>query len=362
MSISTPLQVIACDPPRFGHAEAREILRVHYGLEGEITQLVSERDQNFLLKENGGGRWVLKISNADEDPAVTDFQIRALQHIAAKAADVVVPIVRNTLTGTDRVLVSRGNDEHTIRLVSYLRGRPLENEPLTAALARDTGRTLACLGQALSDFSHAGAAQTLLWDMKHALALRELLPKVGDAALRDLLAGCLDDFEKRALPEFASLRSQVIHNDLNPANILIDPDHPERVAGVIDFGDMQFSPLVVDLAVAAAYWRNDRGDPLELIAELLAAYHAVVALTMAEIDLLYDLVCTRLATTVAILAWREGEAREGDAYLDAAAVAEGSAAPFLRRLRELPREVVSRRLRLVCASVTESGDRAQPVL
>lgn len=362
MSKNIPLQVIAYDPPRFSHAEAREIARAHYGLEGEVTPLVSERDQNFLLTADDGSRWVLKIANADEDPAVTDLQIRALQHIAAQGGGVAVPLVRLTLGGDDRLLIARGHDEHTVRLVSYLPGRPLENKPLTAPLARDTGRTLARLGLALSGFQHAGASQALLWDMQQAPALRELLPKVNDAAMRDLLARCLDDFERNALPAFVSLRSQVIHHDLNPGNILIDPDDPDRVVGVIDFGDMQFSPLVVDVAVAAAYWRNDSGDPLTLIAELVAAYHAVVALTTAEIDLLYDLVCTRLATTVAILAWREHEGRESDAYLAAAAVAEGGAAPFLRRLRELPREDVSRRLRQVCASVTENGGLAQPVL
>jgi hydroxylysine kinase len=350
-----PLDVIACEPPRFSAAEACEIARKHYGIDAGARTLVSERDQNFRLKSTDGSRWVLKIANAGEDPAVSDFQIRALQHIAGQEAVVTVPLVRLTLAGEDRLLLDRDGARHVVRLVSYLDGEPLEGKPLTAALARDCGRTLALLGQALCRFRHPGADQPLLWDMKQALALRDLLATVDDAGMRELLKTCLDDFARDALPRFPALRSQVIHNDLNPANVLVSATAPERVAGVIDFGDMQHSPLIVDLAVAASYWRNTAGDPLTLIAELVAGYHAVEPLQTGEIDLLYDLINTRLATTVLILAWRSAERRSDDAYLGAMASSESTAAEFLRRCRELPRADVSRRLREVCASVTAAG-------
>ncbi len=355
MTSPSPLQVIACEPPRFSDAEAREIVRSGYGLTVETRQLVSERDQNFRLKAVDRSTWVLKIANAGEDPAVTDFQIRALQHIAARKSAVNVPSVLPTLTGEDRLFLERDDAAHIARVVSYLDGEPLEEGTLSAPLARDVGRTLANLGHALRDFRHPGAAQPLLWDMKQALALRELLPRVHEAGLRRTLEDCLDDFAQNALPKFADLRSQVIHNDLNPANILVSAGQPDRVAGVIDFGDMQQSPLVVDVAVAASYWRNASGDPLELIAELVAGYHSIEALQTVEMDLLYDLINTRLATTVLILAWRSNERRSGDDYLDATASSESNAARFLLRCRELPRAAVSRRLREVCASVTESG-------
>lgn len=355
MSTSTPLQVIACNPPCFSPAEAHELAQAYYGLNAAPTLLVSERDQNFLLKGADCGRWVLKIANADEDPVVTDFQIKALQHIALHGRGFAAPVLRPALDGADSIVVERDGARHTVRLVSYLQGKPLENRRLSAPLARAVGRTLALLGQALQHFSHPGPAQTLLWDMKHALALRELLGSVNDQSMRAQLAACLDDFERNALPAFPTLRSQVIHNDLNPGNILVNAERPDEVAGVIDFGDMQFSPLIVDVAVAAAYWRNNAGDPLALIAELVAGYHAVTPLSATETGLLYDLVSTRLATTVAILAWRTGQGREGDDYLNAATVAESSAGPFLTRLRELPRDDVSRRLRQVCASVSEGA-------
>ena len=70
----------------------------------------------------------------------------------------------------------------------------------------------------------------------------------------------LDRFDSIA-PQFPDWRWQVVHNDLNPHNVLCAPDAPDRIAGVLDFGDMVRTPLVCDLAVAAAY-RIDRDDPI----------------------------------------------------------------------------------------------------
>ena len=128
----SPLQVIACEPPRFSDAEAREIVQSGYGLTVETRQLVSERDQNFRLKAVDRGTWVLKIANAGEDPAVTDFQIRALQHIAARKSAVNVPSVLPTLTGEDRLFLKRDDAVHVARVVSYLDGEPLEEGAFSA--------------------------------------------------------------------------------------------------------------------------------------------------------------------------------------------------------------------------------------
>ncbi len=348
---SSPLSVIESLPPQFSAAAAGRIALEHYGLGGEPEPLVSERDQNFLLQDVDGSRWVLKIANAAEDPQFTDFQIQALRHIAAGPAAPPVPALRATLDGADQLQIAANGHTHVVRMVRWLPGRPLEVRELRPALCRNLGEFLAGLGISLRDFRHAGGRQALLWDMRQAPALRELLPFIADTPLRAELAACLDDFASRALPRFAELRTQVIHSDFNPDNILLDPQDPEQVAGVIDFGDIQRAPLVVDVAIAASYLRNECGDPLEHIAEFVAGYHRTTPLLPDEIDLLYDLINARLAATVAILAWRSGARAGGDAYLDKAAASESSAAPFLQRLREWSRAQVSQRLRTVCRAV-----------
>jgi Ser/Thr protein kinase RdoA (MazF antagonist) len=212
------------------------------------------------------------------------------------------------------------------------------------------GAYLACLGQALKGFRHPGSNHGLLWDMQQALQLRRILEHIDDEALRRGAAQVLDDFETLALPQFATLRSQVIHSDLNPENLLIVPGDHDVVAGVIDFGDMLRAPLVVDVAIGAAYLGATDGNPLASIAEFLVGYHSVVPLELAEIDLLFDLIKTRLAASVSIMSWRASLRGADDPYLAGAVASEGSAAGFLRILLQLPRDNARQVFRQICAS------------
>jgi Ser/Thr protein kinase RdoA (MazF antagonist) len=236
--------------------------------------------------------------------------------------------------------------------VSFVDGIPLGDVAPSPSCARNIGACLARIGQALEDFTHPGADYSLLWDLKQASSLREILHHVSDPLTRDLATKALDDFETYALPVFDSLRWQVIHNDLNPDNILLKEAGGSEIAGVIDFGDMLRSPLIADVAVAAAYLRAMTGNPLSLIVEFVAGYHAETPLTRAEIDILHDLIKARLTTTVSILGWRESLRGPEDAYLQASAMGESSAGLFLQKLSEIPRENAAKIYSEVCASTT----------
>jgi Ser/Thr protein kinase RdoA (MazF antagonist) len=348
---SSPLAVIASQPPQFSIAAVRDIATGRYGLGADVEPLVSERDQNFRLRTAEGVQYVMKIANAAEDPKVTNFQIQALLHIETKKVpDLAVPRILPTRDGKSQFVLQGEGGSHVTRVVSYLAGEPLDAARLSAPLCRNLGASLARLGHALCDFRHPGESQALMWDMKQAPLLRDLLTYISNKQLRSLVAGSIDAFVDDVWPRYPGLRQQVIHNDLNPANILIDSRDRERVAGIIDFGDMLYAPLAVDIAVAAAYLRIIEGDPLTWVAEFVAGYHHIVPLQLEEIDLLYDLINTRLAATVAILNWRVAERDADDEYLSAAAASESTAGLFLARLRELPRRYVSETLRQVCAS------------
>ncbi|MEO1203660.1 MAG: hypothetical protein AAFX10_13185, partial [Pseudomonadota bacterium] len=70
--------------PAIEPAFASELLRTRYGVDGRLVPLPSERDLNFLVEVEYGRRYVLKFANAAEDAGVTDFQNRALMHLAAR--------------------------------------------------------------------------------------------------------------------------------------------------------------------------------------------------------------------------------------------------------------------------------------
>lgn len=349
-----PFAVIETETPKLTDNEVLQIVEEHYGLVVRLEPLLGERDQNFHLWSDDGREFVLKIANSAEDPLVTDFQVQALLHLetyqASHDCPVKVPRVVRTVDGLPSISIRSAGEEHVVRVLTYLDGKPLGVTPASPPLCRRLGACLAHLGRALHDFVHSGSDHGLLWDMQQALELRKILGHVPDAQLRQGIADTLDDFDTHALPRFSKLRSQVIHSDLNPENVLVDEVDPERVAGIIDFGDMLKAPLVVDVAVGGSYLRALEGNPLARIAEFLSAYHSVTPLELAEIDILFDLIKTRLAATITILSWRASLRAADDPYLASAVPSEGSAADFLKILLELPRENVQQSFRQICAS------------
>lgn len=352
MSDIHPLAIIASELPQLSVPTAVELMRTEYGIDVVAAEsLVSERDQNFRLKTADGRKLVLKIANAAEDPQVTQFQIAALQHIERYQLEygnhVTVPRIVPTADGRAEIKIQAGASAHIARVVTFVAGVPLGDAQPSEALCRKTGVCLAELGLALRGFEHPGADQDLLWDMKRALSIRELLPIIEDRALRERVTRCLEDFAARVLPRFDSLRWQVIHNDLNPDNILLEAEGSEIVVGIIDFGDMLKSPLVVDVAIAASYMRLAEGNPLSGVAACIGGYHSITPLLEDETVLLFDMIRARLAATIAIRHWRISERSADDPYLQKI-LQENSAESFLATLDELSRDAVGRMLREVC--------------
>jgi len=56
--------------PSFSVDKVNEIANELYGISGTLSQLGSERDQNFHLITATGDQFVIKIANSSEDPAI----------------------------------------------------------------------------------------------------------------------------------------------------------------------------------------------------------------------------------------------------------------------------------------------------
>ena len=148
-------------------------------------------------------------------------------------------------------------------------------------------------------------------------------------------------------PVLEPLRTQVIHNDLNPGNVLLDKAQPDQIAGLIDFGDMTRSPLIIELAVAAAYQLSEGIDPLAGALPMIAGYHAVEPLLDTEMELLTDLIRTRLITSLLIGSYRATLFPENREYL---LISQQSARNFLINLKSLSASDALARVRKACHS------------
>ncbi|MES2432786.1 MAG: phosphotransferase [Pseudomonadota bacterium] len=302
-------EVLSSAPPTLTDAEASGLAHRHFGINGALKYLTSERDLNIRItaKDHGPEQvYVLKLANPAEPFEVTDFQTKALLHL--EGSGLPVPKVIRSVTGAPEVVTPHG----TLRLLTYLEGTPQHLTPRSPAQARAMAAMAARLTQGLAGFAHPAASYVLQWDIKQASALRPMLPAVPDD-LQALARAAQDRFDTIA-PELAGLRWQVVHNDLNPHNVLVSPDNPDQIAGVLDFGDMVHTPLICDAAIAASYC-IDPGKPLESLLNFARAYHAVMPLLPAEARLFADLVATRMLTTITIASARAQRYPENAPYI-----------------------------------------------
>jgi Ser/Thr protein kinase RdoA (MazF antagonist) len=311
-----PNTLLTTQPPGFSTGEACRMVERYFGFKGTASPLWSERDQNFRFRADSGQQYVLKIANALEDPLVIDFQTRALEHIARTDSSLPVPRTVPDLKGRDfcRVADQQGR-KHMVRLITWLDGRIIEESATSPGLLRETGKMLARLGRALRGFSHQAANHHLLWDLKNAAELVDLLPHIEEPELHDHLRDALEDFVERVHPVLGDLRTQVIHADLNRGNILVSETPPERISGIIDFGDMVHTPLIMDLAIAAAYHLATAGDPLGGAGFFIEGYHQVTPLTPVEARILPELMAARLCTSITVQMWRAKLYPENAEYL-----------------------------------------------
>jgi Ser/Thr protein kinase RdoA (MazF antagonist) len=298
-------KVLDAAAPHVSTAQAAEISRVHFGIEGVAQPMASERDHNFRLTAAGGKSYVLKISHPDEPVEVVDFQVRALEHIARADPGLPAPAVVPTSAGAATVAAALdGTSPRLCRMLTFMRGKLLQDAAPSPVLDRNLGSFLARLGKAMRGFFHPAAGTDLLWDIRRIGTVRSMTGDTMHASKRRAVELAADEYLTVVEPILSRFRAQVVHNDMSRSNVVVDPGTGERVTGIIDFGDMMHAPLVCDIAVGASYrWTPDE-HPLAGAARFVAGYKSVLALEDEEVSVLFTLIKARLALVCAIVEWQ----------------------------------------------------------
>ena len=339
------IRFLAPIPPQFSQQQAEDAAADLFGLEGSFKPLVSERDQNFRIQTDNGD-YVIKISNAKEDPAAIDLQTQSLLHIALSDPSLPIPQVIMTKDNKPQAsMTSADGTEHLVRVLSYLPGTILTEVPRSKSLFKDVGRVIAQSGIALRGFFHPAACYDLLWDLRHLVKLRPLTKYIDDTALRRVLERDLDYTLEHVFPQLAGLRSQIIHNDGNTHNIIVDPDNPTKVSGLVDFGDMMHAPLIFDLAVSAGSMTLDSKDPVETLCDVASGYDNILSLENDEINLLSHLAVGRITQELLVAAKRQADDPDAPAYVVDDQIAYRRS---LDQLLSLGHQQLRRRLRDAC--------------
>jgi len=342
-TVGENIKFLDSDVPDISADAAARVLRELYGIEGALSRLYSERDQNFRVRATDGSDYVLKIANSDEDPGVLDMQHQALAHVEARDPDLPTPRVIRTRDGAMSGFIDgAGGKAHIVRLLSFMPGIDLADVPLTPNVLHALGATTARLDKALRSFFHPSADHVLLWDLKRLPEMRHNTGVIKDPGQRRRIEAVIDHFTDHVLPLLVDLRWQIIHNDANSSNVLVAENDPERIVGIIDYGDMIHAPLICEVAIAAAGISQHADDPVSAICEVAAGFDGVMPLEAGEVDLIYDLVIARVASEILICTWRIANPTGPTGYLEDF-VAQFW--PTFDRLLAAGRETVRARLR-----------------
>ncbi|RUM20520.1 phosphotransferase [Rhizobium vallis] len=297
-------------------AEAVAIASGYYGVVAEAHRLSGEKDSNFRLATSSGDEYLLKVVNPGEAPDVTNLHTLALMHVAGRDPELPVQRVVKTLEGLPEFQLQISEDDvRTVRLVTFSKGLLQRKAKQTPAQRHNIGTMLARLQIALADFSHPAEDHFSTWDLKNVLSLKGMVDDLPTSGGKDELYAWLSLFENDIQPHVPALRAQLVHNDLNSDNIVVDPNDTDQVAGIIDFGDMVKTPVLFDVAVAAAYQLTEATDPLQAAIEFVQGFHALRALTPHEIDLLFRSVVVRMAMRIIITEWRAVRFPENSQYI-----------------------------------------------
>lgn len=187
--------------------------------------------------------------------------------------------------------------EKTIfRVLSYLEGNFLGDVEFTPNLLNSLGRLLASVDIQLQSFNnYTIQARVWEWDLQYFYLNKKYIDDISNVKDRNIVRYFFQQFEENVTPVIPTLRKSIIHNDANEWNILVEN---EKITGLIDFGDLAYSLLINELAIAITYACFDKEAPLEWASILLKSYHELLPIEKQELDVLYYLVAARLCTSV----------------------------------------------------------------
>lgn len=283
--------------PEIPVTEVGGFLLDRFGFVGEFTPLKSEFDQMYRCEVRPHEEYIIRISGSLDGEAL-DFQRAVLATIAKSDPGLPIPrLVPSRLGNTVEYILSN-TSTNAVRVFTCLNGIPVRDTGKSSIQLELLGKTLARLDKALSTVTHSSQGNTRLWDLRRATSLRPLVDLAQSTSKRRLLNSVLDEADSIVNPRMSSLRQQVIHADYNGKNVLVNPQNPSQVAGIIDFGDAVRTALVAEISFAICRYS------LEDAARMLGAYHSINPLSRTEIETIYHIVCTRLCMASLVQTWR----------------------------------------------------------
>lgn len=281
----------------------------HFDFSEVIKPLAGYDDQNLLVRDDSGQKFVLKLCYDLDQKGFLSSQNQILQALEDESG-FAIPIPNRAGETLTEISLPDGSTA-LLRALSFLEGSFTGEIEHNSALLRSMGQFLGKLDLRLSQLDFLPIRQRrLTWDLRYLQDNEPLLGYLDTPEQHRIIATFFQRFRDEVIPRMDRLPTQTIHNDANEWNVLAQAG---KVSGLIDFGDMVFSWRINELAIALAYALFEKDDPLSSAVEMVAGYHRENPLLEIEIEVLYTLVAARLSITVCNAA-KSRQTHPNDAY------------------------------------------------
>lgn len=254
-------------------------------------KLVGYISTNYRIDLKNGEKRIFKYYPDDSEFNLVLEENRLIFHIKDQLNfDLSIPHANK-----NGEYITKYPDGSFSRLLNFVEGTFLAEAKLTEKLLFQFGKRMAEMVMAMSSFkSDTIAARKLTWDLQQFLNVWSKADFIENPKHKKWIDYYFQQFRDEVQPKIHTLRSQILHNDLNEWNVLIED---EDISGIIDYGDIAHSPIINEIAIALAYALLNKDNPLETAISILKGYHETFPILKEELELLPYLIPARLVTT-----------------------------------------------------------------
>ena len=295
--------------------EIKEIIERHYGISVLKTKrFAGEQDLNIYVK-TAQSEYIAKIMHEGCASEHITSQIDVLAHLEKQDLDFSVPQVIPSIQDTKFVQVEYQNSTRILWVLTYCPGLIYADIPnKDSDLHTSLGITIAELTRALKGYSPNYSFEESRWELSNALLSQEYCAFI-EGETQELCKKIFLQFENRVSKKLKSLKHSIIHNDANDHNLLVHyTNYKAKVSGIFDFGDLSFQPTICESAICLAYAIMHQKDPLGVCADYLKGFSTIEKIEEEELEVLLDLIKTRLAVSIAISSKRQKD-KPDDPYI-----------------------------------------------
>ena len=274
----------------------KELVERELGIQvTEIKELNGYSNKNYLIKSNNESYIFKTYPFHQETFSFIEAENRTLLFLSQNPNSLTPnPVLFKDGTYVKKMLYK---DKLLIgRSLSFLEGEFLADVNPSEKLVQSLGFFLAKMDLELDKFDDfVIKSRQCEWDIQQLLLNEKYIEDIPDPKDRNIVRYFFKQYEEHVGPVVHGLRKSLIHSDANEWNILVKND---EIAGIIDFGDMAYSPLINELATAMAYMCYDKDDLFTFALPLIKAYNKVLPLQKKEIGIIYYLMAAKLCISV----------------------------------------------------------------